>query len=70
MREVACKTKRYDKQFKKEAVRLAQEIETRRVAEQLEMSQQTLTGWRQRKQQQDGGANIGSTDTAPALFPN
>ncbi len=52
--------KRYDKQFKEEAVRLAQEIGTRRAAEQLGLSYHTLTGWRRDKQGHGSEAFAGS----------
>lgn len=52
--------KRYDNQFKEEAVRLAQEIGTRRAAEQLGISYHTLSGWRRSKQAHGAGAFVGS----------
>lgn len=52
--------KRYDKQFKEEAVRLSKEIGTRRAAEQLGLSYHTLASWRQSKQKYGEGAFIGS----------
>ena len=52
--------KRYDKQFKEEAVRLAQEIGTRRAAEQLGLSYHTLAGWRRDKQGHGNKAFVGS----------
>lgn len=52
--------KRYDKQFKEEAVRLAQEIGTRRAAEQLGLSYHTLSGWRRNKQEHGAEAFVGS----------
>ena len=52
--------KRYDNQVKEEAVRLAQEIGTRRAAEQLGVSFHTLSGWRWSKQEHGGSAFIGS----------
>lgn len=52
--------KRYDNEFKEESVRLAQEIGTRRAAEQLGISYHTLSGWRQSKQEHGVGAFVGS----------
>ena len=52
--------KRYDKQFKEEAVRLAHEIGTRRAAEQLGISYHTLTSWRRSKQEHGNTAFVGS----------
>lgn len=52
--------KRYDKQFKEEAVRLAQEIGTRRAAEQLGLSYHTLSDWRRSKQAHGAEAFEGS----------
>lgn len=52
--------KRYDKQFKEEAVRLAKEIGTRRAAEQLGLSYHTLSDWRQNKQAHGEAAFVGS----------
>lgn len=52
--------KRYDNQFKEEAVRLAQEIGTRRAAEQLGISYHTLSGWRRSKQTHGKHAFVGS----------
>ena len=51
--------KRYGKQFKEEAVRLAQEIGTRRAAEQLGLSYHTLSGWRRSKQEHGNEAFVG-----------
>ena len=52
--------KRYDKQFKEEAVRLSKEIGTRRAAEQLGLSYHTLAGWRRDKQAHGNEAFVGS----------
>lgn len=52
--------KRYDKQFKEEAVRLSMEIGTRRAAEQLGLSYHTLAGWRRDKQIKGSEAFVGS----------
>ena len=51
--------KRYDKQFKEEAVRLSKEIGTRRAAEQLGLSYHTLSGWRRSKQEYGEVAFVG-----------
>ena len=55
--------KRYDNQFKEEAVRLAQEIGTRRAAEQLGVSFHTLSAWRRSKQEHGSSAFVGSGHT-------
>jgi transposase len=52
--------KRYDKQFKEEAVRLGKEIGTRRAAEQLGLSYHTLAGWRRDKYEHGNEAFVGS----------
>lgn len=52
--------KRYDKQFKEEAVRLSREIGTRRAAEQLGLSYHTLAGWRRDKQAHGSETFVGS----------
>lgn len=52
--------KRYDKQFKEEAVRLSREIGTRRAAEQLGLSYHTLAGWRRDKQAHGSEVFVGS----------
>jgi len=51
---------RYDNQFKEEAVRLAEEIGTRRAAEQLGISYHTLSSWRQSKRSHGNSAFVGS----------
>lgn len=64
--------KRYDNQFKEEAVRLAQEIGTRLAAEQLGISYHTLSGWRRSKQERGNNAFVGSGrsySTAAGLTP-
>lgn len=64
--------KRYDNNFKEESVRLAQEIGTRRAAEQLGLSYHTLSGWRRNKQEYGTGAFVGSGrsyHTAAGLTP-
>lgn len=52
--------KRYDKQFKEEAVRLSKEVGTRRAAEQLGLSYHTLSGWRRSKNEHGAEAFVGS----------
>lgn len=52
--------KKYETAFKEESVRLAQEIGTRRAAEQLGLSYHTLSGWRSSKQKHGSGAFVGS----------
>ncbi|NLA53054.1 MAG: transposase [Clostridiales bacterium] len=52
--------KRYDKQFKEEAVRLSQEIGVRRAAEQLGLSYHTLSSWRRSKKEHGEAAFVGS----------
>ena len=52
--------KRYDKQFKEEAVRLSQEIGVRRAAEQLGLSYHTLSSWRRSKKEHGEEAFVGS----------
>lgn len=52
--------KRYDKQFKEEAVRLSKEIGTRRAAEQLGVSFHTLTDWRGKSRAYGDIAFVGS----------
>ncbi len=52
--------KRYDKQFKEEAVRLSQEIGVRRSAEQLGLSYHTLSSWRRSKKEHGEEAFVGS----------
>lgn len=52
--------KKYDKEFKEEAVRLSKEIGSRRAAEQLGLSYHTLVGWRRSQQSHGEEAFIGS----------
>ena len=52
--------KRYDKQFKEEAVRLSKEIGTRQAAEQLGLSYHTLSGWRRGTREYGDNAFVGS----------
>ena len=50
----------YDKGFKEEAVKLAEEIGTKKASEQLGISYNTLTNWRQKKNKYGQEANVGS----------
>lgn len=52
--------RQYDKAFKEEAVRLSDEIGTKKAAEQLGIPYFTLQGWRKQKAQHGDKAFIGS----------
>lgn len=52
--------KRYDKAFKEEAVRLSDEIGSKKAAEQLGVNYYTLQEWRKRRALHGDGAHIGS----------
>lgn len=51
---------RYDKSFKKEAVRLSDEIGPKKASEQLGISYHTLQGWRKQRILHGDNAYIGS----------
>lgn len=51
---------RYDKAFKEEAVRLSDEIGSKKAAEQLGVPYYTLQEWRKRRTLHGDGAHIGS----------
>jgi transposase len=51
---------RYDKAFKEEAVRLSDEIGSKKAAEQLGVAYHTLQDWRKRRNLHGDGAHIGS----------
>lgn len=48
--------KKYDKQFKEEAVGLPNEIGVKKAAEQLGVPYHTLSDWRSKKRDQGAGA--------------
>jgi transposase len=50
----------YDKSFKEEAVKLAEEIGTKKATEQLGISYNTLSNWRQKRKKYGPAANVGS----------
>ena len=50
----------YDKSFKEEAVKLAEEIGTKKAAEQLGIPYNTLSYWRQKKKKYGQEAHVGS----------
>lgn len=50
----------YDKSFKEEAVKLAEEIGTKKATEQLGVPYNTLSYWRQKKKKYGQEANVGS----------
>ncbi len=52
--------KRYDKQFKEEAVRLSDEIGVKQAAEQLGLSYYTLVDWRGMRRRHGDTAFVGS----------
>jgi transposase len=55
--------RKYDKQFKEEAVRLSNEIGVKRASEQLGLSYHTLSDWRGEKRRHKEQAFIGSGHT-------
>lgn len=50
----------YEKNFKDEAVKLSNEIGTKKAAKQLGLPVSTLAGWRTSKQEFQGNAFVGS----------
>lgn len=64
MREMA-----YDKSFKEEAVKLAQEIGTRKASEQLGLSFYTLREWRRTQERYGEKAFVGSGHKQTPLDP-
>ena len=50
----------YDKSFKEEAIKLAEEIGTKKATEQLGISYNTLSYWRQKKKKYGQEGNVGS----------